>query len=44
MSGEDVKPTAFKQIAPSMGGGSINRAPLQHSGSGDRKRLGPGKP
>jgi hypothetical protein len=36
--------TPFRFTAPKIGGGSINRAPLQHSGSGDRKRLGPGQP
>jgi len=35
--------TPFRFTAPKIGGGSINRAPLQHSGRGDRKNLGPSK-
>jgi hypothetical protein len=35
--------TPFRWTSGSMGSGSINRAPLQHSGKGDRKRLGPGR-
>jgi hypothetical protein len=31
-------PTTFTKIAPVSGGGSINRAPLQRSGSSDRKQ------
>ncbi len=35
--------TPFRFTPGSVGSGSINRAPLQHSGKGDRKNLGPSK-
>jgi len=37
-------PSRWSLIPGSSAGGSINRAPLRHSGSGDRKNLGgPGR-
>lgn len=36
-------PASFRQIAPNVATGqSINRPVLQHSGHGNRKKLGPG--